>query len=182
MTEPNLTTKARMKLSGLVNEGTREVGTLIRRELDLVKQEIAGSAKQAAKGAGLAGGAAGAGAMTVLFGSLAVWQGLAKRIGPAPAAVVIAGLYGGAAAMLAARAKVELGGAGGAPRRLATLGEHPIRSARAASPRTAPATPPVAGAKPGALPAGTAAASSGNGSAIRPEPAAAPEESADPAD
>jgi hypothetical protein len=96
--------KARMKLSGLVNQGTREVSTLIRREIELVKAELTGSARQAAKGAGLAGGAAAAGALGVLFGSVAT-------------------AYAGAAMALATRARTEFERVQGAPRTIATLEE-----------------------------------------------------------
>jgi hypothetical protein len=115
--------KARMKLSGLVNQGTREVSTLIRREIDLAKAELTSSAKQAAKGAGLAGGAAAAGAMGVLFGSVAVWQALAKRMGGGPAAALVATAYTGAAVALATRARTELERVQGVPRTIATLEE-----------------------------------------------------------
>jgi hypothetical protein len=115
--------KARMKLSGLVNQGTREVSTLIRREIELAKAELTGSAKQAAKGAGLAGGAAAAGAMGLLFGSIAVWQALGKRMGGGPAAALVATAYTGAAVALAGRARTEFERVQGAPRTIATLEE-----------------------------------------------------------
>jgi hypothetical protein len=115
--------KARMKLSGLVNQGTREVSTLLRREIELVKAELTGSARQAAKGAGLAGGAAAAGALGVLFGSVAVWQALGKRIGGGPAAALVATAYAGAAMALATRARTEFERVQGAPRTIATLEE-----------------------------------------------------------
>jgi hypothetical protein len=119
----DLSSKARMKLSGLVNQGTREASTLIRREIDLAKAELTGSAKQAAKGAGLAAGAAAAGAMGVLFGSVAVWQALGKRMGGGPAAALVATAYTGAAVALAARARAEMERVQGAPRTIATLEE-----------------------------------------------------------
>src|SRR3978361_2072483 len=107
MPDADLSSKARMKLSGLVNQGTREVSNLLRREIELARRELTDSAKQAAKGAGLAGGAVGAGAMTVLFGSVAVWQVLGRRIGSGPAAALVAAGYGGAAVLLATRARTE---------------------------------------------------------------------------
>lgn len=115
--------KARMKLSGLVNQGTREVSTLIRREIELAKAELTGSAKQAAKGAGLAGGALAAGAMGLLFGSVAVWQVLGKRMGGGPAAALVATVYAGGAVALATRARDEFQRVQGAPRTIATLEE-----------------------------------------------------------
>jgi hypothetical protein len=119
----DLTSKARLKLSGLVNQGTREVSTLIRREIELARRELTGSAKQAAKGAGLAGGAVAAGALGVVFGSVAVWQTLGKRMGSGPAAAVVATGYTAAAALLAARARTEFERVQGAPRTIATLEE-----------------------------------------------------------
>jgi hypothetical protein len=123
MTDADLSSKARMKLSGLVNQGTKEVSNLLRREIELARRELTDSARQAAKGAGLAGGAVGAGAMTVLFGSIAVWQGLGRRIGSGPAAALVAAGYGGAAYLLATRARTELERVQGAPRTIATLEE-----------------------------------------------------------
>ena len=123
MTDVDLSSKARMKLSGLVNQGTKEVSNLLRREIELARRELGDSAKQAAKGAGLAGGAVGAGALGVVFGSVAVWQVLAKRMGPAPAAALVAATYGGAAVLLASRARTELERVQGAPRTIATLEE-----------------------------------------------------------
>ena len=119
----DLTSKARMKLSGLVNQGTREVSTLIRREIELARGELTDSAKQFARGAGLAGGAAASGALGVVFGSVALWKGLGRRMGDGPAAALVATAYVGVAAMLASRAKAELERVQGAPRTMATLEE-----------------------------------------------------------
>ncbi|HEY8317888.1 MAG TPA: phage holin family protein [Amnibacterium sp.] len=123
MSDVDLSSKARMKLSGLVNQGTREVSNLLRREIELARRELGDSAKQAAKGAGFAGGAAGAGALGVVFGSIAVWQVLAKRMGSVNAAALVAGGYAGAAVLLASRARTELERVHGAPRTIATLEE-----------------------------------------------------------
>ena len=123
MTDGDLSSRARMKLSGLVNQGTREVSTLIRREIELARRELTGSAKQAARGAGLAGGAAVAGTMGLVFGSIAVWQTLGRRIGSGPAAAVVATGYVAAAALLTQGARSEFERVQGAPRTIATLGE-----------------------------------------------------------
>ena len=50
-------------------------------------------------------GAAAAGALGVLFGSVAVWQALGKRMGGGPAAALVATAYAGAAMALATRAR-----------------------------------------------------------------------------
>ena len=99
----------------------RDVGQLLRRELESARAELLESAKQAGRGAGLLGGAAVAGELSLLFLSLAAWKGLGNRIGPGKAAFVLGTLAGGAGVALAASARSELENIQGAPRTVQDL-------------------------------------------------------------
>jgi Putative Actinobacterial Holin-X, holin superfamily III len=101
----------------------RDVGQLLRRELESARVELVESAKQARKGAGLFGGAAVAGELSVLFLSLAVWKGLGNRIGPGRAAFVLGTVAGGAGVALARRGTEEFERIQGAPRTVQSLRE-----------------------------------------------------------
>jgi hypothetical protein len=99
----------------------RDVGQLLRRELESARAELLESAKRAGKGAGLLGGAAVAGELSLLFLSLAAWKGLGNRIGPGKAAFVLGSLAGGAGVALALRGGDELERIQGAPRTVRSL-------------------------------------------------------------
>lgn len=99
----------------------RDVGQLLRRELETARAELLQSAKRAGKGAGLLGGAAVAGELSVLFLSLSVWKGLGNRIGPGRAAFVLGTLAGGAGVALALRGSEEFERIQGAPRTVRSL-------------------------------------------------------------
>jgi hypothetical protein len=96
------------RLGGLVSMAGGQLTSLVRQEIRLARDELVGSAKRAGEGAALLGGAGVAGAMALGFVSLAGWKGLSRLIGPAPAAVVFAGLYGGGAALLAREGRDRL--------------------------------------------------------------------------
>lgn len=99
----------------------RDIGSLVRREFETARAELLGSAKRAGRGAGLLGGAAVAGELSLLFVSLAVWEGLGKRIGPGRAALLLGTLAGGAAVTLASRGADELQRVKGAPHTVQSL-------------------------------------------------------------
>jgi hypothetical protein len=99
----------------------RDVGQLVRRELETAKAELLESAKRAGKGAGLLGGAAVAGELTLFFLSLAAWKGLGNRIGPGRAAFVLGSLAGATGVALALRGGDELERVQGAPRTVQSL-------------------------------------------------------------
>jgi hypothetical protein len=84
---------ASTSLGDLLGEVTRDVSTLMRQEVELAKAELKESATRAGKGAGLVGGAAYAGMMTVLFLSIALWWGLGHLIDNGWSAVVVAVLW-----------------------------------------------------------------------------------------
>ena len=68
---PSQEKAATTSVGELVGEVSRDLSTLMRQELELAKAELADSAKRAAAGAGLRGGAAYGAMMTVLFLSIA---------------------------------------------------------------------------------------------------------------
>lgn len=86
----------------------QNVSALLRQELGAMRADVVGSARSAARGAGLLGAAAAAGNTAGLFIGVAVWQGLGSRIGYARSALVVAALSGGATAVLARAGAGEL--------------------------------------------------------------------------
>jgi hypothetical protein len=99
----------------------RDVGQLLRRELETARSELVESAKRAGKGAGLLGGAAVAGEVSLFFLSVAAWKGLGYRIGPARSALVLGTLAGAAGVALAVRGGDEVQRIQGAPRTVQSL-------------------------------------------------------------
>jgi len=115
----------------------RDIGALVRREFETARAELLGSAKRAGRGAGLLGGAAVAGELSLLFLSMAVWEGLGKRIGPGRAALLLGTLAGGAGVALASRGADELQRVKGAPRTVQSLRDLGNAAADAATERDA---------------------------------------------
>ncbi len=95
-------------LEDLADRVGNDVSDLVEQEVGTAKRELATTAKEGAAGVGLVSGGAVAGAMALLFGSIAVWRGLGNRIGLGWSAAVLALAYGGAA--------VALSSGGSAPR------------------------------------------------------------------
>ena len=95
-------------VGGAVGGVGQNVSALLRQELGAVRAEAFASARTAARGAGLLGGAAAAGNTAGLFVGIAIWRGLGNRIGFAKSALVVAGLAGTAAAVLANLGTEEL--------------------------------------------------------------------------
>ncbi|MDX6260228.1 MAG: hypothetical protein QOH84_1916 [Kribbellaceae bacterium] len=92
----------------LVSQLTTDLGDLTRQELALAKAELQAEAKKAGKGAGMLGGAALAGWMVALFLSLTVMWALDEAMDLVWAALIVAALWGIAAAVLAMRGRKEL--------------------------------------------------------------------------
>ena len=80
-------------LGELIGEITTDLSTLMRQELELAKAELAQSAKNAGKGAGMFGGAGYAGHMTILFLSVALWWGLGTATGYGWSALIVAVIW-----------------------------------------------------------------------------------------
>jgi Putative Actinobacterial Holin-X, holin superfamily III len=77
----------------LVGSITKDLSTLIRQELDLAKAEVKQEAAKTGKAAGMLGAAGFAGYMVLLFGSIAVWWGLANVMDQGWAALIVAVLW-----------------------------------------------------------------------------------------
>lgn len=87
-------------VSHLLSEVTTDLQTLFRQEVELAKAEVRDEASRAGKAAGMFGGAGFGGYMVLLFLSLAAMLGLANVIDGGWAALVVAVLWGAAAALL----------------------------------------------------------------------------------
>lgn len=117
---------ANSSVGELLSEVSHDLSALIRQEMELAKAEMRESARRAGKGAGLLSGAAIAGYFALLFLTIAVWIGLSVLINSfAWAAVIVAVLYGIAAAVLAMMGRKKLESVQGAPRTMETTKKIP---------------------------------------------------------
>ena len=126
MPTPSQQKAAETSLGDLVGEVSRDLSELMRKELELAKAELSESAKRAGKGAGLMGGAGYAGAMAVLFLSIALWWGLGDLIDSLGwSAVIVAVIWAIIAAILFAVGRSRLKTVQGAPKTVETVKEIP---------------------------------------------------------
>ena len=117
---------ATTSLGDLVAEVSRDVSTLMRQEVELAKAEVAQSAKTAGKGAGMYGGAGVAGWFALLFLSVALWWGLGALLDNLGwSAVIVAIIWGIAAAVLFSLGKREIDRVQGMPRTVDSLKKIP---------------------------------------------------------
>ncbi|MET1035504.1 MAG: phage holin family protein [Arthrobacter sp.] len=112
-------------LGELFGELTRNLSTLIRQEVKLAKAEMKESASTAGKAGGMLGGAGVAGHFTLLFLSLALMWALGSVMHLGWAALVVAVLWGIAAAILASVGRKNLKEVKGLPQTAATVKEIP---------------------------------------------------------
>jgi Putative Actinobacterial Holin-X, holin superfamily III len=98
-----------LSIGQLVGEVSKDLSTLMRQELALAKAELKQEAVKSGKAAGLLGGAAFAGYMLLLFGSIAAWWGLSNVMDQGWAALIIAVIWAavGAALFVAGRARAR---------------------------------------------------------------------------
>ena len=89
----------------LVTDVTHDISTLFRQEIALAKAEIKEEAVKAGKGAGMFGGAAGAGYFALIFLLLAAMFGLGEVMALGWAALIVAGVLLLAAGLLALRGR-----------------------------------------------------------------------------
>ncbi|MER5703953.1 phage holin family protein [Micromonospora sp. NPDC002296] len=89
----------------LMRQVTSDLSTLMRQEVELAKAEIRQEGKKAGKAAGLFGGAGFGGYMVALFLSIALWAGLSNVMDAGWAALIVAVIWGGIAAVLYSMAK-----------------------------------------------------------------------------
>jgi uncharacterized membrane protein YqjE len=92
----------------LVSEIATDFSALMRQEVQLAKAEIKQEASKAGKGAGMLGGAALAGWMVLLFGSLALVFAIGSVTGLGWAALIVTGVWAVIAAVLAATGRGRL--------------------------------------------------------------------------
>ncbi|MFF2488407.1 phage holin family protein [Microbacterium sp. NPDC058062] len=125
MPTPSQQKAAETSLGDLVGEVSRDLSTLMRKELELAKAELTDSAKRAGIGAGLLGGAGYAAMMAVLFLSLALWWALGLLIGLGWSGVVVAVIWAIIAGILYAVGRSRLNTVRGAPQTVETVKEIP---------------------------------------------------------
>ncbi|MCL3862383.1 phage holin family protein [Actinotalea sp. K2] len=112
-------------LGDLLSEITQDVSTLMRQEVALAKAEVAQSAKEAGRGAGMFAAAGVAGHLVLVFLSVALWAGLGNLVGHGWSGLVVAGLWAIVAAVLALRGRAEMRKVQGAPRTAETTKKIP---------------------------------------------------------
>jgi uncharacterized membrane protein YqjE len=92
----------------IVSDISTDMSTLIRQEMDLAKTELKQEVGKLGKGAGMLGGAGLAGFFTLFFVSLALTYLLDNWMPVELAALIVALLWGIAAAVLALRGRKEI--------------------------------------------------------------------------
>jgi uncharacterized membrane protein YqjE len=109
-TSVDATTETESRSVGdIVGAITKDLSTLVKQELDLAKTELKQEAAKAGKGAGMLGGAGLAGYFTLLFLSVFLMFVLADWFDDYRwAALVVTGIWGIVAAVLALTGKKEL--------------------------------------------------------------------------
>lgn len=98
----DLTNKtAEPSLGELVGQASKEISTLVRKEIELAKAEISVEVGKAGKGAGMLGGAGVTALYGLTFASLAAMFGLAALMPIGWAALIVAAVWFAAAGILA---------------------------------------------------------------------------------
>ncbi|MBQ1010482.1 phage holin family protein [Micromonospora sp. M51] len=92
----------------LIGDVTRDMSTLVRKEIELAKAELREEAAQAGKAGGMFGGAGLAGFLAVLFVSYALWWGLSNTMDQGWAALIVAVLWAAVAGGLFINARTQL--------------------------------------------------------------------------
>ena len=92
-------------LGELVGQATKEVSTLLRKEVELAKAELSTEVAKAGKGAGMFGGAGFAAMYGLFFLSVALMFGIGAVLPLGWAALIVAALYLAGAAVLALTGK-----------------------------------------------------------------------------
>lgn len=95
-------------LGELVGDIATDLTTLVKQEVELAKTELRTEATRAGKGVGLFGGAGVAGHLALLFASFALLFLLDSWMHAGWAALIVATLWGAAAAVMAASGRKEL--------------------------------------------------------------------------
>ncbi|SIN24244.1 phage holin family protein [Micromonospora cremea] len=100
--------RAQASVGDLLGDVTRDLSTLMRKEVELAKAELREEASQAGKAGGMFGGAGLAGFLAVLFVSYAVWWGLSNTMDQGWAALIVAVIWAVVAGGLFINARNQL--------------------------------------------------------------------------
>lgn len=110
-TVPNVTAQSITDASvgELIGHVTEDLSVLMRQELHLAKAEIKQEMTKGGKAAGMYGGAGFSGYMVLLFGSIALWWGLANVMDQGWAALIVAAIWAviGTALYVAGRGRMR---------------------------------------------------------------------------
>ncbi|MFL6056246.1 MAG: phage holin family protein [Actinoallomurus sp.] len=131
-------------LGRLVSEATADLQKLMRQELALAKAEMRQEATKAGKAAGLYGGAGFAGYMVLVLASFAAVFGLAHVLDIAWAALIVAGIWAVAGAIMAALGRQRMRRVSPPHRTVETLKEDAQLMRRAVGSAKAIAAEPLA--------------------------------------
>jgi hypothetical protein len=91
---------SKVSVGDLVGHVAQDLSTLMRQELDLAKAEVKQEVTKTGKAAGMLGAAGFAGYMVLLFASIAAWWGLGNVMNKGWAALIVAGIWAVAGAVL----------------------------------------------------------------------------------
>jgi hypothetical protein len=105
----------------LMGEVTQDLSTLMRQEVELAKAEARDEAVKAGKAGGMFAGASIAAHLVLVFLSIALWWGLSNVMDGSWAALIVAGIWAGIAAALAAVARTRMKEMRGLPRTTETV-------------------------------------------------------------
>ncbi|WP_329102800.1 phage holin family protein [Micromonospora sp. NBC_01699] len=108
-------------IGDLLGAITRDTSTLVRQEIELAKAEARTEVRNAAKVAGMFGGAALGGFMVLLFLSYAMWWGLSNLIDQGWSALIVAAVWAVIAAVLVGTARQRMRGLKALPQTQGTV-------------------------------------------------------------
>lgn len=100
--------RSQASVGELLGDVTRDMSTLVRKEVELAKAELREEVSQAGKAGGMFGGAALAGFLAVLFVSYALWWGLSNTMDQGWAALIVAVLWAAVGGGLFLNARTQL--------------------------------------------------------------------------
>ncbi|WP_328651936.1 phage holin family protein [Micromonospora sp. NBC_00330] len=100
--------RTQASVGDLIGDVTRDMSTLVRKEVELAKAELREEVSQAGKAGGMFGGAGLAGFLAVLFVSYALWWGLSNTMDQGWAALIVAVIWAAVAGGLFINARTQL--------------------------------------------------------------------------
>ncbi|MFG2048614.1 phage holin family protein [Micromonospora sp. NPDC048935] len=100
--------RTQASVGDLIGDVSRDMSTLVRKEVELAKAELREEVSQVGKAGGMFGGAGVAGFLAVLFVSFALWWGLSNTMDQGWAALIVAVLWAAVAGGLFINARTQL--------------------------------------------------------------------------